>query len=364
VARWQQLGAARVAELFDPATEQRELVRHYTLSEADLVDIRRRRGDHNRLGYALMLCYLRHPGRALRTGERPPPAMLGFVAEQIDVSPNTVDDTGSAERSRQRHSIECQERLGLRPFGKRATAELTDALLALAIENDRLATLAELVLQTCRERRIVLPSPAALERLCADLRHQARREVHRRLSHGLSAEQRKCLDELTRRRENTGQNWLTWLRQMPQATKPAAMLGLIARLQHVQALGIDAGRGHLVHQARLAQITREAARVTVQHVADYERQRRHATLVAIALDLQANLTDQAISLFDGLVGSMFRRAEGRQARAFQADARAINDKVRLYARVGGAVIAARKGKQDAFEAITASVGALNGRRAR
>jgi len=224
--------------------------------------------------------------------------------------------------------------------------------------------LAELVLQTCRERRIVLPSPAALERLCADLRHQARREVHRRLSHGLSAEQRKCLDELTRRRENTGQNWLTWLRQMPQATKPAAMLGLIARLQHVQALGIDAGRGHLVHQARLAQITREAARVTVQHVADYERQRRHATLVAIALDLQANLTDQAISLFDGLVGSMFRRAEGRQARAFQADARAINDKVRLYARVGGAVIAARKGKQDAFEAITASVGALNGRRAR
>jgi len=117
VARWQQLGAARVAELFDPATEQRELVRHYTLSEADLVDIRRRRGDHNRLGYALMLCYLRHPGRALRTGERPPPAMLGFVAEQIDVSPNTVDDTGSAERSRQRHSIECQERLGLRPFG-------------------------------------------------------------------------------------------------------------------------------------------------------------------------------------------------------------------------------------------------------
>jgi len=176
--------------------------------------------------------------------------------------------------------------------------------------------------------------------------------VHRRLSHGLSAEQRKRLDGLTERRENTGQNWLTWLRQMPQATKPGAMLGLIARLQHLRAAGIDASRGHLVHQARLAQITREAARVTVQHVADYERQRRHATLVAITLDLHASLTDQAISLFDGLVGSMFRRAEGRQARAFQADARAINDKVRLYARVGTAVIAARNGKQDAFTAIT------------
>jgi len=135
----------------------------------------------------------------------------------------------------------------------------------------------------------------------------------------LSAEQRKRLDELTKRREDTGQNWLTWLRQMPQATKPAAMLGLIARLQHVRALDIDAGRGHLVHQARLVQIAREAARVTVQHVAGYERQRRHATLVAIGLDLHASLTDQAVDLFDGLVGSMFRRAKGRQARAFQAD---------------------------------------------
>ncbi len=35
--------------------------------------------------------------------------------------------------------------------------------------------------QTCRECRIVAPSPAALERLRAELRYQARREVHRRL---------------------------------------------------------------------------------------------------------------------------------------------------------------------------------------
>ena len=194
MARRQQLGEAQIAELFDPPTAQRELVRHYTLSAADVAAIRRCRGDHNRLGYALMLCYLRHPGRALRAGEQPPPAMLHFIAEQIDVLQHMVDGAGGAERSRQRHSIECQDRLGLRPFGKRAAAELAEALLASAIENDRLLTLAELALQACRGRRIVLPSPAALERLCADLRHQARREMHRRLSHGLSAEQRKRLD--------------------------------------------------------------------------------------------------------------------------------------------------------------------------
>ena len=67
--------------------------------------------------------------------------------------------------------------------------------------------------------------------------------------------------------------------------------------------------------------------------------------VASVLDMTATLTDQAIDLFDRLVGSMFRKAEGRQARAFQADARAINEKVRVYARIGSALIVTRDTKQ-------------------
>ena len=349
------MNETEIAELFEPPTEQRELVRHFTLSAADLAAIRLCRGDHNRLGYALMLCYLRFPGRALRAGERPPTPLLAFVANQVEVLPGCIDKYLAAERNRQRHAIECQEQLGLRPFNGRAVAELTDALLSQATENDRLAFLAELVMQACRERGIVIPSPAALERLCIELRHYARREAHRRLTNGLSAEQRKRLDALTGPREGSNLSWLAWLRQMPEAAKPSAMLGLIERLEHVRAIGIDPGRGHLVHQARLAQLAREAGRTTVQHVADYERQRRHATLVATTLDITAGLTDQAIDLFDRLVGAMFRRAEGRQARDFQADARAINEKVRLYARVGAALIDAHDGKQDAYRAITSVI---------
>jgi hypothetical protein len=160
---------------------------------------------------------------------------------------------------------------------------------------------------------------------------------------------------LTQRRAETNQSWLAWLRQMPEAAKPVAMLGLIERLDHVRAAGLDPARGHRVHQARLAQLVREAGRTTVQHVAGYDRQRRHATLVAVALDLAASLTDQAINLFDRLIGTMFRKADERHARAFQADGRAINEKVRLYARVGAALIAARDNKQDAFDAITAVI---------
>ena len=355
MVRRQRLSEAQISELYDPPTEQHELVRHFTLSQTDLAANRRCRGDHNRLGQALMLCYLRYPGRPLRAGERPPDSLLAFVAEQIDVSSDALSGYLDMERNRQCQSIECQALLGLRPFGRRPAAELTAALLPQAIEDDRLTSLAGAVMRMCRQWQIVVPSPVALARLCAELRHQARREAQRRLTDGLSAEQRRRLDALTHRRDSGGQTQLTWLRQMPEAARPATMLGLIEHLEYVRGIGIAPARGHSVHQARLGQLVREAGRVTVQHIAGYERQRRHATLVAVSLDLTASFTDQAIDLFDRLVGAMFRKAEGRQSRAFQSDARAINEKVRLYARVGAALIAARDSEKDAFGAITSVI---------
>jgi Domain of unknown function (DUF4158) len=51
--------------LLAPAREEREIVRHCTLSRDDLDLIAAKRSDHSRLGFAVLLCYLRHPGRAL-----------------------------------------------------------------------------------------------------------------------------------------------------------------------------------------------------------------------------------------------------------------------------------------------------------
>src|SRR5271170_5371036 len=222
--RRQQLSEAQITALLDPPTDQRELVRHYTLFAEDLAAIRRCRGDHNRLGHVLMLCYLRYPGRPLKAGERPPRSLLSFIAEQIDALPGAIGDYLAGERNRQRHAAELQDRLGFRPFGARPAADLAGWLLPHAIENDRFAHLAGLVVEECRRRRIVIPSPGAIERLCIQARYRARREVQRRLTDGLSAEQRHRLDGLTQRRAETNQSWLAWLRQMPEAAKPVAML--------------------------------------------------------------------------------------------------------------------------------------------
>lgn len=64
--------------------------------------------------------------------------------------------------------------------------------------------------------------------------------------------------------------------------------------------------------------------------------RRRATLVATVLDTMTRLTDEGVGLFDRAVGRMFRRAEVREREALLRNARAMNNGVRLLARLGTA----------------------------
>src|SRR3954447_16914118 len=79
--------------------------------------------------------------------------------------------------------------------------------------------------------------------------------------------------------------------------------------------------------------------------------RRRATLVATVLDTHARLTDDSIALFDRAVGRLFRRAEAREEEAVLRNARAINDKVRLFAQLGDALLAAKTAGGDPLEAV-------------
>jgi TnpA family transposase len=85
MARRQLLNDVQWAGLLLPPSDEREIIRHYTLSDEDLAAAACKRGDHNRIGFALTLCYLRFPSRALGIGETPPLPLLRFVARQLQV---------------------------------------------------------------------------------------------------------------------------------------------------------------------------------------------------------------------------------------------------------------------------------------
>jgi hypothetical protein len=79
-------------------------------------------------------------------------------------------------------------------------------------------------------------------------------------------------------------------------------------------------------------------------------------MVATVLDTLERLTDEGVGLFDRAIGRMFRRAEVQTQDALLRDARTINDKVRLLARLGTALIKARDTKADLEAAVAEAVG--------
>src|SRR3954462_15966907 len=102
---------------------------HYTLTAADLALIARQRLDQTRLGFALMLCALRYPGRLLREGGRPPAASIRFVAEQVGVFPEAFQDYLRRDQTRRRDAPELHQLFRYRLYASHHEEELAAWLL-------------------------------------------------------------------------------------------------------------------------------------------------------------------------------------------------------------------------------------------
>lgn len=83
--RRELLTSSERLELLAFPTDEGELIRLYTLTKADLAFARQHRGDHNRLGIAVLMSYLRYPGRVLAGDERPHGPVLDIVAGQLGI---------------------------------------------------------------------------------------------------------------------------------------------------------------------------------------------------------------------------------------------------------------------------------------
>ena len=105
------LSSEQRTRLFGIPTEAAEVAKHYVLSAEDLALVRAKRRRNNRLGYAIQLCVLRHPGRPLEPSEVPPAAMLAFVANQVGADPKLFGDYAHRAETRREHLLELHAQL-------------------------------------------------------------------------------------------------------------------------------------------------------------------------------------------------------------------------------------------------------------
>ena len=349
------LSPAQRAVIFDPPADRATIERLYTLGPDDLAQVARRRRGANRLGYAVQLCYLRHPGRRLLTGDAVPAAMLALLADQIGC---VADDfTGYATRptTLREHRAEIEALLGLRAFARVDVRAMLALGSEIAASTDRGETIVTGMVDRLRADRIVLPATSTLERLALIVRTRARKAAHSNLIRDCSTEQEAALEHMIAS-DDDGRTRLGWIREWPEAPSAANLKGIVERLDTVRGIGIAADRARRIHAARYAVIARTAGIVTAQHLRRLERPRRLAMLVASVIEMEATLTDAALVMVEKMVGALFRRADRTRSDRLLGQARMLKDTARFHARLGRLLVDARASGRDAFRAIDAKMG--------
>ena len=323
------LSAAERESLLELPDTQDELIRHYTFSEPDLSLIRQRRGEANRLGVAVQLCLLRFPGQGLLPDAAVPMSLLQWIGRQLRLDPACWPQYAEREETRREHLLELRAYLGMEPFGLAHYRQAVHATTELALQTDKGIVLASSVLESLRHEHIILPALDVVERVLAEAITRANRRIYDALAEPLTGAHRRRLDDLLKRRDNGKTTWLAWLRQSPVKPNSRHMLEHIERLKAWQALDLPSGIERLVHQNRLLKIAREGGQMTPADLAKFEAQRRYATLVALAIEGMATVTDEIIDLHDRILGKLFNAAKNKHQQQFQASGKAINAKVRL-----------------------------------
>ena len=199
---------------------------HYTLSENDLAIIRRKRGPHNRLGFAVQLCYLRFPGQAMTLEAEPSAEMLAHVAQQVDVNPNAWTEYAARDETRREHAFELQSVFGYRSFTIAEYRKVRGWLTDLALQTNKALALAEELIELLRSRRIIVPAITMIDRLCAEALARGVKLLYKRLTQSLDDHCSTKLDALLLPREGLRTVVITWLRQPPGEPKAKMYLGI------------------------------------------------------------------------------------------------------------------------------------------
>ncbi len=322
------------------------LLSYYTLSDEDLSLIQIRRGDSNRLGFAVLLSLLRYPGHGDIIELSVATPLVLFLAKQLDISPHEWCKYGKREETRRGHLIELRKYLHLSSFSNKSSEVLQGILKEQALQTDKGVILVEYAINYLRSKNIILPPLSVLETISTQALSQANVEVYTRLTELLSEEDCQKLDSLLGMRPESSTTWLSWLRQSSLKATAKGMLAHLERLENILQYTLPEGVGQRVHQNKLLKLAREGAQMSPRDLARFEPLRRRATLVAMVVEMRATITDEILALHDRIIGNIFSHSKNRQEQQQANYFKKQEGNNRLNAQIGSALISAHKNGED------------------
>ena len=299
----------------EPSPEQ--LARYFHLDDADRAFIARRRGEYMRLGCAVQLGTVRFLGAFLDDPADVPAPVVRCMADQLGVLADGHMAAYRASTWRWRHPVEIRQAYGYRVLDEPSVGfHLARWLYALCwTGTDRPSALFDRATAWLVGRKVLLPGVTTLERLVARVRARVAERLWRELAGGVTAEQRKRLEDLLVVPEGGRQSPLDRLRNGPVLQSGRELTRALRRLAEIQDLARGLPTTDRLPRSRVLSLARFAAAAKAQTIARMPETRRIATLLAFVRMLEASAGDDVLDLFDVVVTGLLSDADKAEQQA-------------------------------------------------
>lgn len=293
----------------DPSAER--LARYFHLDDADRAAIAGKRGEHNRLGYALQFTTVRFLGTFLEDLGTVPSSVLQTLRRQLGLS--GADALVDYARGAQRwvHAEQIRSEQGYRAFNNRQAGFALARWLYTQCwtGTDRPSALFDRATSWLLAHKVLLPGASVLERFVARVRERVDARLCLVLAKKLTDTQRTQLAALLQVEPGARYSALDRLRSGPVRVSGPSLVRALDRLRAVRDLGIGIPDSASIAPSRIAALARFADKAKVSVVDRLPESRRWATLVAFIHTLEASAQDDALEVFEMLVGEIFGDAQ-------------------------------------------------------
>ena len=289
-----------------------QLERYFYLDDRERQLVNRRRGEHNRLGFALQLCTVRFLGTFLTEPTDVPSSVVAYLAQQLSIAEiDCLPRYLERETTSREHAGEIQKLYGYQDFG---TQPLYWQLLRWLYERawlsaERPSVLFDLTTARLVERKILLPGVTTLTRLIAQVRERANIRLWKMLAQLLDEPTGKRLEQLLVVEESSRQTTFDRLRKAPTRLSSPSLVKALHRLEEIRVLGVSQLNLSPIPKVHLQLLARNAATARAQAISRMPKPRRLATLLAWASSWEAEATDDVIDILLALIRDLLSTSE-------------------------------------------------------